>query len=500
MTVKKKLKNYEYAEPEAKALSQSLRAFGYDVSTAIADLIDNSITAGAENISIQFEWNDNEPWVAVIDDGCGMREAELFQAMKPGSSDPLDVRDKNDLGRFGLGLKTASFSQCRSVTVITKVQGGQVCIRRWDLDAISEVNRWILFKDGTEVSEQIKHQYLDQLKHGTIVLWEKLDRIIPAEHVENEDYQKAFLDYGHHVKEHISTVFSGYMSGENGICFRLNGNVIDLWDPFALDYDHTTILPAEVLNVNGKPVKIQSYVLPHQKWLSAEEYAKLGGQHGWMEQQGFYVYRNNRLIIAADWLIPGMEKKEQYKLARARIDIGNEMDEEWSIDVRKSIAMPPVSIRREIQRIARAVQKQSSNVYRHKGQSISRKSTESSFVWHEINRKGKIGYQINRNHPLVKMILEGENKKQVKQLLELIEETIPVPTIIAGYSEHSDEMLHPFEGKEVTDADQLIDTLLNIYVANGASPEKALEIIAGLEPFIYDPTIIELYRERKGLK
>ena len=491
--------DYEYAEPEAKALSQSLRAFGYDVSTAIADLIDNSIAAQAKNIYVQFEWNDKKPWVAIIDDGLGMTEENLHQAMKPGSTNPLDQRDKKDLGRFGLGLKTASFSQCRSLTVITKPKSGDIYVRRWDLDIIAEKNQWLLLKNGTSESEELRKR-IDEYEHGTVVLWEKLDRIVPEEFADDEAYQKAFLEYGHQVKEHISEVFSSYMYGQNKINFFLNDMKIEMWDPFALNNSHTTILPKEKLYVNNKPVEIKAYVLPHQKWLDTESFIKLSGRNGWTQQQGFYVYRNNRLIISADWLLPGMQKKEQYKLARIRIDIGNEIDAEWGIDVKKSVAVPPVSIQKEIYRIATAARKKSAQIYRHKGQIISRKSTEQSFVWHQINRGGKLGYQINRKHPLIQAMLSESNKNEIKQLLELIEETIPVPAIISDYSDHSDELLQPYEGKDMVDYDKAIEKLYNAYLLSGASPAKALEIIAGTEPFIYSPEKIELFCEKKGIK
>ena len=491
---------YEYAEPEAKSLSQSLRAFGYDVTTAIADLLDNSIAAGAKNINVQFEWNNGEPWIAIIDDGSGMSEQRLFQAMKPGSTDPLEKRDKNDLGRFGLGLKTASFSQCKSVTVITKTDSNHECLRRWDLDLVSKENKWILLKTGTQISAKVESLFLDNLNHGTVVLWEKVDRIIPDEYAQDDDYQNAFLEYAYNVKRHISEVYSSYMQGKNKINFSVNCRSIEIWDPFALNNAHTTFLPKETLYVKSEPIEIHSYVLPHQKWLNAEEFEKLAGQKGWTEQQGFYVYRNNRLIVSADWLLPGMQKKEQYKLARIRIDIGNETDSEWGIDVKKSVAMPPVSIQKELRRIAIAAQKQSAQIYRHKGQVISRKSTEQSFVWHQINRKGKLGYQINREHPIIKRIIKSNNKADIKQLLSLIEETIPVPAIISDYSDHPDEILQPFEGKEMTDIELSLESLFNVYISAGASPSKAIELLASIEPFVYAPEKVELFREKKGIK
>ena len=107
--------DYEHDAPYASSLVQSLRAFGYDIKTAVADLIDNSLTAGAEKIWIVFDWNDGKPWIAVEDDGCGMSEQELVEAMRPGSKNPEDDRESNDLGRFGLGLKTASFVRTSSM-------------------------------------------------------------------------------------------------------------------------------------------------------------------------------------------------------------------------------------------------------------------------------------------------------------------------------------------------------------------------------------------------
>ena len=157
---------------------------------------------------------------------------------------------------------------------------------------------------------------------------------------------------------------------------------------------------------------------------------RYAGSHGWNAQQGYYIFRNNRLIVSAEWLVPGMEKLEQYRLARIRIDIGNETDSEWGIDVRKSIASPPISIAKEIKRIANAARKKSAQIYRHRGKRISRSNkSEQHFVWHQSVRNGKLGYAVNRNHPIVKAMLETEQKDQIKQLLDLIEETVPVPMI-----------------------------------------------------------------------
>ncbi len=153
--------NCEVVNPSAAALIEALRAFGYTVSTSIADLLDNSVAAGAKRIWIDFNWDGPNTHVTVLDDGYGMAEAVLRSAMKVGSKNPLEQRSPKDLGRFGLGLKTASFAQARSLTVASKIaERDSIAIRRWDLDFVEEVDEWVLRSD---VRPEAAH-LLDQLK------------------------------------------------------------------------------------------------------------------------------------------------------------------------------------------------------------------------------------------------------------------------------------------------------------------------------------------------
>ena len=499
--VKMEKQEFEYANPNPASLIQSLRAFGYDIATAIADLIDNSITAQAKRVRIQFDWNNGQPVIFIADDGYGMNESELFEAMKTGSKNPLDDRSIDDLGRFGLGMKTASFSQCKKLTVASKVKDKNICVRCWDLDIVTQKNEWILLKKSSKDADKLIKQHFKNNSSGTIVIWEKLDRIVPGALSEDEEYQKAFLTYANSVKEHISVVYSGFMQGKNKILFELNDREIPMWDPFMNNNVFTTRLPTESLYVNGHEVIISTYILPHQSKLTPQEFAENAGVHGWNAQQGFYIYRNNRLIVEADWLLDGMEKLEQYRLARIRIDIGNETDDDWNLDVRKSTASPPVSIQKELRRIAVAAQRESSKIYRHRGKKLARKGKKEQFyVWHQNTRHGKLGYSINREHPIVRTLLESDRNKEIKQLLDLIEETIPIPMIISDYSEKSDEMLTPFEGKNKESFDPMIQQLLDLYLSKGYSEEEAIRNIASTEPFIYAPEKISVFCERKGIQ
>ena len=267
-----------------------------------------------------------------------------------------------------------------------------------------------------------------------------------------------------------------------------------------IDNPLTTRMPAETLYVKGHEVLVKPYILPHQSKISTKDFDLYGGVHGWNEQQGFYIYRNNRLIVAGAWLLPDMEKKEPYRLARVRIDIGNETDSEWGIDVRKSIAIPPISIQKELRRIAVATQRESAKIYRHRGKKLARKSSKiQAYVWQQTVRSGKLGYSINREHPIIKQLLSSSNKKEVSKLLDLIEETVPVPMIISDYSEKSDEMLNPFEGRTTNQFDDMIDALYEMYRSHGYSPEEAIKNIASTEPYIYAPEKVQLFCEREGI-
>ena len=141
---------YDDAAPNASAMIESMRSHGYTLPTAIADLIDNSIAAECRNVWLRFEWEEGDPWISIIDDGHGLTEESLVNAMRLGSRNPREERDSRDLGRFGLGLKTASFSQARRLTVISRPDPSGTFLRRWDLDHLAkpDVDGWQLLRSA----------------------------------------------------------------------------------------------------------------------------------------------------------------------------------------------------------------------------------------------------------------------------------------------------------------------------------------------------------------
>jgi hypothetical protein len=366
---------YEIAEPHAAAMIESLRAVGYDLRTAIADLIDNSIFAGAKKVWVYFHWNGANSYISVIDDGCGMSESELFEAMRPGSKSPLEDREPGDLGRFGLGMKTASFSQCRRLTVASRKDGKNIAIRRWDLDHVNKVDRWELLKYAAQGSDQRLTEF-DGIKHGTIVLWECLDRVVGDASVRDKTTHDRFMNSINSVEDYLAMVFHRFLEGTNPkLEIFINGSDdscrVKPWDPFLESHEATIQFPEEPIHYGGRVIKVKGFVLPHKDKLGEELHNYASGPAGWNAQQGFYVYRNQRLLVPGSWLGLGTTrpwtKEEHYKLARIRIDIPNTADMEWQIDVKKSTARPPLAIRNRLKDIADTVRKQAREVFAHRG-------------------------------------------------------------------------------------------------------------------------------------
>lgn len=495
-------KDYEIAEPHAGAMIESLRAFGYDLRTAIADLIDNSIFAGAKNIWIYFHWNGADSYISITDDGYGMSETELYEAMRPGSKSPLEDRELSDLGRFGLGMKTASFSQCRRLTVTSRKNKQNPAIRRWDLDHVTKVDRWELLKYVAPGSEQ-RIEYPDGLKNGTIVLWENLDRVVGDAHVRDKSMHNRFLALIDSVEDYLAMVFHRFIEGTvPKFNIYINGSDdsyrVKPWDPFLEKHKATIQYPEDPINYGGEIVKVKGFVLPHKDKLGEELHNLASGPAGWNAQQGFYVYRNQRLIVPGSWLglgaIRPWTQEEHYKLARIRIDISNTADMDWQIDVKKSTARPPQAMRSRLKDIADTVRKQAREVFAHRGSHGSRQRREPIIrAWYSTSKHGRLSYKIDRSHPLIKQLfsIDSKYRNTLQALLRVLEETVPVQQIWLDTAEKPEIYSRPFEG--VTQA-EIIRLLQITYIAlrksEGLTPEAAKKRLLAMEVFIDYPELI----------
>ncbi len=477
---------YDLVWPRADALMESLRATGYSLPDAIADLIDNSLSAGARNVWLSFHWAGPDSSVSLADDGVGMTCSTLINAMRMGSQSPLDERDNSDLGRYGLGMKTASISQARSLTVASRVSGSdEISVRRWDLDHIADVKDWHLLRSAAE--DGAAHlSVLNQMTHGTVVLWEKLDRLVGDAAASDAEARRHFLGAVRGVEAHVAMVFHRFMSGPQPVTFWINGQRVLAWDPFLANETATQRLPIESLGFAGYTVTVAPYVLPHHSRLTKEQHSIGGGPAGWNAQQGFYVYRNRRLLLAGDWLGLGYRKEEHYKLARIQVDLPNSVDREWQIDVRKSKARPPSALRNKLRKIAKITRDRAVTVYRHRGKTIARNVQSSPiFVWQRRVRSRRVSYVVNREHPLVKEALQADSidAPKLRRLLRLIEEYIPIQQIWVDAAEGDETQSQPFESAPSEELVEMIQTLYRAYRISGLSHAQALERLSTTEAF-----------------
>jgi len=435
--------------PFAPSLIESMRSIGYSFPAAVADLIDNSISAKAKTIEIISE-PGNDPCLIIIDDGTGMNCNELYEAMRYGSSNPLDERDSDDLGRFGLGLKSASLSQSRKLTVISKVEK-EINAFSWDLDYVIRSGKWML--RGFSADEISQLPYVDKLlemKTGTYVILNDLDRIKEGTSNIADTFNK-MLD---EMSEHIALVFHRFI--DDGLEIRLNNKRIEGKDPF-LSYHPATQRKKEIpIYINNERIVLKPFILPHLSKLSQDDLDKLGGKEKLRNEQGFYVYRNKRLIVWGTWF--RLERKaELNKLARVRVDIPNTLDYMWSIDIKKSTAVLPDIIKKNMYSAVYETVASSEAVHTYRGRK-EKKNDNVDYIWERVRLRDGYQYNINRSIPQIKMLEETMDDSQVQRLgsiLDLLEESFPVGAL------YVDAAKGDIEEKDISESSELIDKMWN---------------------------------------
>lgn len=489
------MSDWDIAEPRADALIESLRAFGYTPEAAIADLVDNSISAGAKTIRIDLIWAGRDSVVSIVDDGRGMTEEELYAAMRPGSTSPLDDRSAGDLGRFGLGLKTASFSQSRELTVSSRTLSTDMATRRWDLDTVAKSGEWRLLRTPPEPAAI---EVGPRAASGTVVAWSKCDRLVGDVDAGDSKAHDRFLRLTRRVKEHLEATFHRFLVGRGQVTMSVNGQPVIPWDPFLTDHPATQQLFSEELPFEGEMIKATAYVLPHRSKLTPLQADRGHGAAGWNQQQGFYLYRSNRLLVQGDWLGLGFSKDEHTKLARIAVDFPASLDHAWQVDVKKSSARTPGPLVADLQRIAKVTRSRAEEVYRFRGKITASKSSQPFVVaWQQYtDRAGEIRYKVNRSHPVIVALLAaaGGRKREVEKALRFIEETVPTTLIGVSIADSLDHQPTPF-GDAQKDLKPLIDLVFTDLVTDGYTADEAWDRIAVAEPFSQFPQVVQAFRE-----
>ena len=425
------------ATPHAAALIEGLRDIGYSLETAIADIIDNSITAAARRIQILTETFSDEPYIAIIDDGDGMTEDELVAAMRPGSRNPLATRDEPDLGRFGLGLKSASFSQCRRLTVVSR-RSGDTSAAVWDLDDVAERNEW-----AVQLPDDVSGiPGVDQLgSSGTLVLWQKLDRLTGGYSHNAAKRAEVINQRIAETERHLRLVFHRFMEETKPLRILLNDRLLMPLDPFARKDPATIGDPEEKLPLIRGDVEIQSFTLPHHQQMGKTEWEDIGGPEGHLKSQGFYLYRGRRLILHGTWF--GLcRQSELTKLARVRIDIPNSMDSDWKIDVKKSSAQLPPIVRDRLKKVIERILDGSKRTYLKRGQKLV--DHERLPMWHRIQADRQIRYRPNAEHPAFADFAESlpqDLRRGFFNCISLVGASLPIETLHADMAGTAEQIV-----------------------------------------------------------
>ncbi|WP_421686123.1 ATP-binding protein [Tritonibacter scottomollicae] len=485
---------YERNPPDAAALMTSARSFGnYNLPSALADLLDNSIKAKAGKIDILCLRENGAPTVRILDDGHGMTEDELFKAMRPASANPEDERAADDLGRFGWGMKSASLSQCRKLTVLTR-KDGKYAGASWDLDDIADWQMGVL--DYADIELLVNPKLLEC--DGTEIIWEKCDRLSEFGKVRRKEFNELLA----HAKSELALTFHRYLAGETGVRKKLkitfNNDPLEPIDPFLRDHPATQARPVEHLELEGKTFNVQAFILPHYSKISAQVHERLGGEEGFVRNQGFYVYREHRLIMHGTWFRL-VRHGELSQLVRIAVNIPNSLDAIWKITVDKSEAQLPSGLRSRLREIVKGLKGQSGKVFQSRGGRI-RPANGQTPVWAKYVRSGELRYYLNREHPLIASLLEHQDVDVAHSFavaLSLVEDCFPAVSIGEDFMTRPEMMNQSVIDRE-SFLERLDASLPALLAHSDGSFEKLWELLRVTEPWGSQSALVEEYLREKG--
>lgn len=345
----------EEVVPAASRTINSLRDIGYELPQAIADIVDNSVEAGATEVRVDLAFEGLRSWIRIADNGVGMATDTITESLRIGS---MREYGDDDLGKFGFGLKTASISQCRRVVVASRIapQRARVEARVFDLAHIERTNRWeVLVLSPEDRPEHLTSPL--QESTGTVVLWEDLDRILTYKDPDGQWAKQRMLTEAENIAQHLAMVFHRFLSGtargREKVDIFINDAVVEPWDPFCTDEPATDQIDPSHYEVVSEGhqgiVTLQPYVLPGQSEFSGSgAWNRASGPNKWNNQQGLYIYRADRLIQWGGWSRLRVID-EHTKLARVSLDFTPDLDAAFGINISKAIVKLPSELKDAIQ-------------------------------------------------------------------------------------------------------------------------------------------------------
>lgn len=432
-----KQSSYEKATPSPEYLIKSIAEQGYSLESSLGDLIDNSVSADADRIEILIDTESLPFTLFLADNGKGMNEDQLKKNMHFPSSSIDNIRDNNDLGRFGLGMKTASFAQTRKFTVISKTQGKDVYSgRTWDVDYLKQVNDWRIIVNSTEEIEELISRYkslsngffnkFDSFEANTLVIWQGLYKF--EEYLAGSDRQGSIKNQINDVTtEYLALVFHRFMErAKNPLKIRVNNIIVTPFNPFPIGETDLRLIQSKHKKFQADIITLEGYVLPSR---SIEESKNSNNiwttkSRGLMDMEGLYIYRADRIILFGGW--NGIIRKSpRLQLARLKVEVGNKVDNLLHLNVAKSQIVIPYDLRIGFLKYIAELKTEAEREYYNRGiRSISSRKTDTTpqLFSRKISNKGML-LEINNDFPLVAILnnsLNTESQKSFKVLLKII--------------------------------------------------------------------------------
>lgn len=455
---------------------------GYTLETAMADIVDNSIAAGANKIHVSFKINNSEnDEVLIIDNGKGMSLQKMKDAAILAYTGKDEERDLNDLGRYSLGLKSASMSCCDRLYIVSKEKDCQPNTVIIDFDEIKQTKCWRAYE-----AEKSKYEDLIGIS-GTIIVWKKL-KFIEYNHFDRSILNEKIAS----VESHFSHIYSDYIKNKI-IELKIGKSIVEAWDPFMLSFDSTKIVSSNVITYKSEKIKVAVYILPVASSISEEQQRKMTGK-GLSEQQGFYIYRNNRIISEGGWLgLRGMNIDNKSQYARIRIDITSGLDADFKVNFMKNSVEIPDALKPQFLEIAKKAKKESLHSYAYmKNPSLkrTRKAKDYIPVWDVTNTDKSISLSVNENHPIIIELTKNMPDKDRRKLFALLSRNLPVDRV-----QNNDFNEKCYSEQEIK---QLIKETYESLENEGLSKAEIQNKMSLIEPFsqeIYFPFLIDFFNE-----